>query len=459
MKKLLIIALIGFCSITTYGQSQQNKHEFSVWGAGGISSLQYDPVIGDNSLGLGGFAGLGYSYFFHYNWGISIGAEYSILNGKTKMPLFTENYYTPSTNSEYIYHMFVDGKNFEQTHTANYINIPLMVKFVSNEIGNGKRFYAAAGAKVGIPVKGSYKSKGSMTTKGWEVDDNGDYFTNDPYVNMPHHGFGTYQVSSKKEDIDFKTNVMLSLEAGMKWRLKSNNKWFLYTGLYLDYGLSDVRDEGNSAVYAYNPKSPSKYTMNSIFESEYDGASFTDKVNTLSAGIKVQLTFGSNLFSKKTKAPVVEAEKPYPGLTAAQADEIISRSTDRLINAKKDSQPQTVIVNESGEISGSITGFDLNKAIILPVMYPELDRVIEEMRKQSSVKLLLEGNTDDLGSNELNYDLGLKRAEAVKEYMVARGINPNRLAITSKGKNNPFIPNSDEAKRRANRRVDVSQIK
>jgi outer membrane protein OmpA-like peptidoglycan-associated protein len=460
MKRILIIILIGFCSVTAFAQAVQNRHEFSIWGAGGLSTLQFKPVTGKNTLGIesaGGFAGLGYNYAFHYNWSIGIGAEYSILNSETKIPLFEDNYRTPSTTSEYIYHIFVEGENYKQTHAVGYLNVPLSIKFQTNEFGNGKRWYIAAAAKAGIPIDGKFKTTGNAITKGWEITPGEtDYFSKDAYVNMPHHGFGRYAINESKRKIDFENNFIISLETGMKWRLASSEKWFLYTGLFVDYGLTNVvKNVAGSEVYEFNRFEPANYTPNSILNSTYnDGAQwFTGNVNTLSAGIKVQLAFGTKPFGRKYKEVV--PEKDYEGLTEDQARKLINDNTNRLIEAIPEPQEIT-LPKEDSNFSATIAGFDLDKAVILPYMYTVLDGVIEFAKKDQKARLLLTGHTDDIGSPEHNVDLGMKRAVAIKEYLVARGISAGRLDVASEGDRKPILANADEGKRRLNRRVEVS---
>jgi outer membrane protein OmpA-like peptidoglycan-associated protein len=460
MKRILIIVLIGFCSVAAFAQAVQNRHEFSIWGAGGLSTLQFKPVTGKNTLGLesaGGFAGLGYNYAFHYNWSIGIGAEYSILNSETKLPLLEDNYKTPSTSSEYIYHIFVEGVDYKQTHTAGYVNVPLSIKFQTNEFGNGKRWYIAAAAKAGIPVDGKYKTAGNMITKGWEITPGEtDYFSKDAYVNMPHHGFGRYAINESKRKINFENNLIVSLETGMKWRLSSNEKWFLYTGLFVDYGVANViKNVAGSEIYEFNRFEPANYTANSILNSSYNDGSqmFTGKVNTLTAGIKVQLAFGIKPFERKYKD--LPQEKDFEGLTEDQARKIINDNTNRLIEAIPEPK-EAPLPQEDSFFSATIVGFDLDKAIILPYMYPILDRAIEFAKKDQTSHLLLTGHTDDLGSKEHNVDLGMKRAVAIKEYLVARGVSSSRLDVASEGDRKPIFANADEGKRRLNRRVEIS---
>ncbi|MDR3093138.1 MAG: OmpA family protein [Bacteroidales bacterium] len=473
MKKFLIMILAGFCATSVFGQGQahetslgeyikqnkQNRHEYSIWGGGGISTLRYSSVTGSHSVGtgsLGYLGGIGYSYAVLYNWSLSAGAEYSFLQDILRIPLLADRYTTSDETSRYAYHVFVDGQDIQQRHTAAYINIPLLIKFQTNEIWLGVKWYANAGVKVGIPISGTYGTKGDISTKGWEVDASGGYTTNDPFTGMPSHGWGMHKYDSwNNKSFTFKTNVALSFETGMKWRLKQDEKWFLYAGVYVDYGLTDVRSGSDNKLFDYNDRSP-EYATHSAFHSRYEDNSrpYTDKVSSFSAGIKVQLAFGSKPFTMNK--PV----KPeYEGLTAPQAEEIISTNVDRVIEFQKEAFESLKPVERAErdhDFIYSISGFEFNKADIQPFMVPILEEVLRLLHKYPTVRLRLSGHTDDVGNEDANEKLGLRRAEAVKEYFVLRGIGVDRFETTSSSETIPMLPNEDEAKRRVNRRVDIT---
>jgi peptidoglycan-associated lipoprotein len=70
------------------------------------------------------------------------------------------------------------------------------------------------------------------------------------------------------------------------------------------------------------------------------------------------------------------------------------------------------------------------------------------------VKVRLEGNTDDRGTQEYNLALGERRAEAVKRYLEAQGVSAARISTVSFGKDNPLCNQNDESCWAKNRRVD-----
>lgn len=465
MKKISLIITIGLFSISVFAQKQQNRHEVSVWGAGGISTLQYDlPADGERKTGFGALGGIGYSYFFNYNWSLGIGAEFSVLNAKSQFETLSDNYLMADPSSTMLLRIKTEGQNYEEAHHAYFVNIPIMARF-QTDITEKAKFYVAAGPKIGLPIKSNFDSWGALTTTGLELDASGLPHTNDWYADMPNHGFSTYGGGTPDQESDLKLNFIAAIETGVKWQL--NNKWSLYTGLFLDYGLNDIRDVENYGehknFFDRNRYESSQYTRNSVFFSDYNGTPFVDRVNTFSFGVKAQLAFGFSPFNKKEKvapAAAVAAEKPYEGLTAAQMEDILARNTQQMMEfqRKEFEALKDLITKEDPELTQAIINFDLDRKEILPRMYAELDKKVALLNKYPKAKLMLEGHTDDLGSDEYNYQLGLDRANAAKNYLVSKGIDPSRLSVSSKGKTQPVVANSTDANRFYNRRVEFILI-
>jgi outer membrane protein OmpA-like peptidoglycan-associated protein len=74
-------------------------------------------------------------------------------------------------------------------------------------------------------------------------------------------------------------------------------------------------------------------------------------------------------------------------------------------------------------------------------------------------KLELYGHTDNLGTKEENYELGLKRAQKTKEALVSFGIDPKKIKVFSKGDSEPIATNKTSKGRLLNRRVEFKLIK
>ena len=82
-----------------------------------------------------------------------------------------------------------------------------------------------------------------------------------------------------------------------------------------------------------------------------------------------------------------------------------------------------------------------------------------ELAGQTSSKIKIEGNCDEFGTDEYNYALGLKRAKAVKDAIVAQGIDANKIIMVSFGESKPVCADSTDSCYERNRRVDLRLVK
>lgn len=92
---------------------------------------------------------------------------------------------------------------------------------------------------------------------------------------------------------------------------------------------------------------------------------------------------------------------------------------------------------------------------VLPESFEELDAVVELMNENPSLQIELGGHTDNRGNPVANLRLSEARVEAVKEYLVAQGINADRIAGKGYGGERPIADNEDEELRKLNRRVEL----
>lgn len=462
MKKIFLIITIGLFTISAFAQNQQKRHEVSIYAGGGLSSLQYEVNGGDHKMGLGGLAGVGYNFFFNYNWSVGVGAEFSLLQAKTEFPRWSHMSYQPGQGvaAGRLFEIHFAGRDLEEKQMAYYLNVPVKVQYQTNVFKSAK-FYAAIGAKFGyaiMPAEASYG--GSFTTYAWEVNANKERLGKDPYYDLPKYGFTTIEKTADREfDLD-KLNIIGTVEAGLKWKAGKTGKNSWYTGLFFDYGFSDVRkhieeDQVRPEYMVYNGLNG--YNANSVIESN-----LVRKVNTMSAGVKVAYAFGfGNWLDRKVKAAPVE--KPFEGVTPEQMEQLLNKNTGIIVDAmdRNFAELKEMLKKEEPELfeaiptdAFSIVQFDFDKDNVKPVYYPDIDRKVEILKRYPQVRMTLVGHTDDRGTEQYNYQLGLERAQQVKDYMVKHGIDANRLFVESKGKSQPIYPNSTEDNRYKNRRVE-----
>lgn len=102
--------------------------------------------------------------------------------------------------------------------------------------------------------------------------------------------------------------------------------------------------------------------------------------------------------------------------------------------------------------------FETNSAIIKESSYAILDKLIEYLEYEEENSFEISGYTDDVGSEKSNQLLSENRAIAVVNYLVERGIAPERLIAKGYGELNPIADNSTEEGRAKNRRTEIKKI-
>ncbi|MDU1890650.1 MAG: outer membrane beta-barrel protein [Dysgonomonas sp.] len=290
IKKAIILVIIGLFSYNSAFCQKQTKHEVSVWGMGGSSSLKYDLKVGSASGGASGGFGVGYTYFVSNMIGLNTGLEFGFYKGTAKLNEIKNSYETTDwEGKDFLFKSTIS--NYEETQNACLLNIPIMLH-IQLPLEKESKFYAAGGIKIGLPISGTYKvKKGTIKNTGYYK------FEDYEYDRPEELGFGTFQANETNEDFDLSTAIILSLETGIKWKLQE--KLGLYTGIYFDYGLNDIGKEDRVNQFVeYNPASPRDFYQHSILTSQYitdtKTDSFTNKIIPVAFGVKVRLAFDLN---------------------------------------------------------------------------------------------------------------------------------------------------------------------
>ena len=102
--------------------------------------------------------------------------------------------------------------------------------------------------------------------------------------------------------------------------------------------------------------------------------------------------------------------------------------------------------------------FDFDKSVIKPEGKAKLDDLVGKIKDINLEVIIAVGHTDSIGSDSYNQKLSVRRSEAVKAYLVSKGIEKNRVYTEGKGEKQPVADNKTAEGRAKNRRVEIEVV-
>jgi outer membrane protein OmpA-like peptidoglycan-associated protein len=363
----------------------------------------------------------------------------------------------------------------------------------------------AVGAKLQIPfgakyaiVDGKNPDQTKLNISGYYEEKNLELGgLGDP--DLSQHGFGQIYNPSKvltngKGKLDHKLDLSLTAEGG--FLISLSRRVDLTLGAFIDYGLLNIKKTKDAIPLVSGPETDyvslaennvgNGITYNSITKSEY-----VKKVNTISFGGKAGLRIKLGKLSVKEQPQ--QQEQPQPVYIQQPKDTVYINvydkpSVDSLLNdalktlkeAAKEKQeiiPQTINPQKTEPekeqhldyypdvypehemfLLFDPVYFDLNKTNLKLESINNLNKKVDVLKKYPEIKLIIFGNTCDIGNDSYNFKLGYKRAEAARDYLVSKGISTERLQISTQAQFDPELPNINEVNRTHNRRDDFKPI-
>lgn len=144
-----------------------------------------------------------------------------------------------------------------------------------------------------------------------------------------------------------------------------------------------------------------------------------------------------------------EREAAAQAHEAAAAKQQLAQTQQQLADLKAKQTERGPVVTLSDVL------FDTGAATLKPGADVSLDRIASYLKVHPETKVQIEGNTDSRGSDEYNDALSMRRAEAVANLLIDRGVSPDAVRAIGRGKNYPIASNDTDAGRQQNRRVDI----
>ena len=102
--------------------------------------------------------------------------------------------------------------------------------------------------------------------------------------------------------------------------------------------------------------------------------------------------------------------------------------------------------------------FDFDKSVLKPEGRAKLDDLVSKMSGLNLEVIIAVGHTDSVGSDTYNQKLSIRRSEAVKSYLVSKGVEKNRVYTEGKGEKQPVADNKTAEGRAKNRRVEIEVV-
>ena len=160
-------------------------------------------------------------------------------------------------------------------------------------------------------------------------------------------------------------------------------------------------------------------------------------------------TFSFTIFGSSKYQVTAEAEGYIPLTIIVDPKESVNNKIQRNI----------LLTSTSRAIILDHLIFEMGRAVINSKSYQSLDEVVAMMKDNMKVVIQLEGHTDNLGNAEKNMKLSQDRVEAVKKYLVSKGIDKNRIKTKAFGGTQPLSNDRTEEAKALNRRVEMRVLK
>lgn len=113
-------------------------------------------------------------------------------------------------------------------------------------------------------------------------------------------------------------------------------------------------------------------------------------------------------------------------------------------------QNEILKLTMSSEVS-----FDFNSAQIKSSFYSPLNKIADIMNRYANTQIVVAGHTDNVGSEQYNLELSLRRANAVADYLITHGVARARMSTEGRGELEPIADNGTPEGRSQNRRVEI----
>jgi len=436
--------------------ARANAQEFGIELNGGWQGMRYSLKGGQAKLLPAGSLGLNYTFRLSDHLGLLTGVTGGVY--RTQATLQDGKVFTygavDDVGSAFQYRLKFTG--YKETQRFIAASIPLLLQYHTG--GAGMQFYINGGAKLFIP----FNTNAQISAKHADITGYYPDF-NVELSDLPQHGFGALDNWETTSTLKIKPAGALSAGAGMIFRLSSGLS--LYTGLFVDYGLTNLKDDKDTLpLITYAPKGAKETQANSILNTQYAG-----RATLLSYGLQIRLSFGHGRVRSVTRLdtasrtqtvvqsqPVVQHTTVPRSDTAASAQTvrppIAAQSQPAAIPKTKEGSSPALSPEEAAIINEPVVFGIMGEASIPELQQPHLDELINLLKQHPNIHLTIIGHYCNGEMTTESKKVGEARAKAVMRYLQKKGIPRNRMTAVSASEGDPSLvsdPAANYQRRRA----------
>ena len=405
-----------------------------------------------------------YAYFFNEHWGISIGAGLNRIGAKAAISKSGVIYdYNVANDLEFddpvpynpTFDLYYEAHGLKEKEVVWAVEVPLKAHFDWRFDGrNG--IYAALGLQGYFPIKGfnKYSGEGTINTYAYEEMFNQLYAIHyeDGILKMDNHLYeGSFSGNGK--NVKMRPSVDILADFGGVFAI--SKKVDFYLGVYAKYGFLDILPKVKTPYLAADDKANIQFqgTLGSdILDNAYANGEIKKgqtKWHLCQVGVKTGFHFKTcatpeeksrkqlekeilEELKKKSNEPIIIKQDPQYIYIVPVCDQLNDDDEYLTPEDKKDIQ------DLSDALSKTKILFDLDKDIPKISDYNDnINKTVAILKKNNTLKLIVEGYTCDLGSEQHNRDLAQRRANKVRELFIQKGVNPDQIETASYTVNDP----------------------
>ena len=517
MKTNRMIVLFAAVALTLSVSAQQAAHDnyVGVNFGGGLNTMLYKPANGQQKVGMGFDAGIHYARFFNQWAGLGVGLQYSWANAYAT---YNWNEVTTGlthpNNPNTPYTLTTGFSNFVERQNVGVLSIPVEALF-RKSFNDRVALIGGVGLSLDLPIHGAYIAKGGSYSTTGVFPAIGSYVISD----MPEHGFSTYNTTQgAKINNRAKVGGSLIADLGARFALDDNWGLYVgvsfgygfsnllgaakteemimvntadaskidYRGTFdsnetakvnllrcglkiaIDFGWPNTKKQAEAerlareeaerlaAEQAAAKAAAEKAEADRLAAEQAAAQAEADRIAAEQAAAQAEADRIAAEQAAAQAAAAADAERQAREDAEAQAEAERRAREEAEAKAHAERVARINAIKASGEsvtVHFETGGADLQfKAGEQTIV----DEVCEVMAEDATMRIVIIGHTDNTGDAEQNLRVwGKKRAEALKAYMVGKGVKPEQIRCESKGQNEPVADNATREGRAQNRRANI----